>query len=66
MNRREQIERELGVFRPAQPAKVGKRYYAAPAWAPSHWRKTLRGLARWMLIVALVSMAAGYIVGMFA
>lgn len=66
MTEREQVERELGVFTPVKTARVGRRYPAAPGWAPSHWRKTLRGLARWMLIVVLVSMAAGFVVGTFA
>ena len=38
---REVVEAELG-FKPVKTAKVGKRYHAAPASAPSHWRKTLK------------------------
>jgi hypothetical protein len=63
MTHREEIEQYLGV---AKPAKVGKRYHAAPSWAPSHWPKTLKALAKWMLIVVLASMAMGFIVGVFA
>jgi hypothetical protein len=64
MTHREEIEQYLGV---AKPAKVGKR---TPTFttnvAPSHWRKTLKALAKWMLIVVLASMAMGFIVGVFA
>jgi hypothetical protein len=67
---REDVEKLLGVWSaelgPAKPAKVGKRYPAAPSWAPSHWPKTLKALAKWMLIVAVASMAMGFIVGVFA
>jgi hypothetical protein len=62
MNRQE-IEAYLGV---AKPARIGKRYAAAAAQAPSHWPKTLKALAKWMLIVVLASMALGFIVGVFA
>jgi hypothetical protein len=64
MTHREEIEQYLGV---AKPAKVGKR---TPTFttnvAPSHWPKTLKALAKWMLIVVLASMAMGFIVGVFA
>jgi hypothetical protein len=66
---REDVEKLLGVWQseqPAIPARIGKRYHAAPAQAPSHWRKTLKALAKWMLIVVVVSMAAGVIVGVAA
>jgi hypothetical protein len=42
---REDVEKLLGVWQseqPATPARIGKRYHAAPSWAPSHWRKTLK------------------------
>lgn len=65
MTHRERIESELGL-RPAAPARIGRRYPAAPGWAPSHWPKTLKALAKWMLIVVLMSMSAGIIVGTFA
>jgi hypothetical protein len=72
MTAREEVERLMGRYeqeqaaKPAKPAKVGKRYHAAPAHAPSHWRKTLKALAKWVLIVVLASMAAGFIVGVVA
>ena len=66
---REDVEKLLGVWQseqPATPARIGKRYHAAPPWAPSHWPKTLKALAKWMLIVVLASMTMGFIVGVFA
>jgi len=57
---REEVEAELGLT--AKPARVGKRYYAAPAWAPSHWRKTLRVWA----ITALVFVALSFVGGLLA
>lgn len=66
MSHREQIEKEMGVFAPVKTARVGRRFPAAPGWAPSHWLKSLKALAKWMLIVVLVSTAAGYVVGMLA
>lgn len=65
MTEREKVEALMG-FAPAKPARVGKRYPAAPSWAPSHWPKTLKALAKWMLIVVVVSMAMGFIVGVVA
>jgi hypothetical protein len=62
---REVVEAELG-FKPVKPAKVGKRYHAAPPWAPSHWPKTIKALAKWMLIVVVFNMALGFAVGVFA
>jgi hypothetical protein len=69
MTAREEVERLMGRYeqeQAAKPAKVGKRYYAASAHPPSHWPKTLKALAKWMLIVVLASMAMGFIVGVFA
>ena len=69
MTAREEVERLMGRYeqeQAAKPAKVGKRYHAAPAHAPSHWPKTLKALAKWMLIVVLASMAMGFIVGVVA
>ena len=63
---RERVEAEHFGIKPAKIARVGRRYPAAPGWAPSHWPKTLKALAKWMLIVVLMSMAAGFIVGAFA
>jgi hypothetical protein len=62
---RERVEAELG-FKTVKTAKVGKRYHAAPASAPSHWRKTLKALAKWMLVVVVMGTAAGVIVGVAA
>jgi 8-oxo-dGTP pyrophosphatase MutT (NUDIX family) len=59
---REEVEAELGLT--AKPARVGKRYYAAPAWAPSHWRKTLRVWAITVLVFVAVSFVGGLLAGM--
>jgi hypothetical protein len=59
MTHREEIEQYLGV---AKPAKIGKRYHAAPGWAPSHWRKTLKAWA----IVALTFIGVWIVIGMGA
>jgi hypothetical protein len=69
MTAREEVERLMGRYeqeQAAKTAKVGKRYYAASAHPPSHWPKTLKALAKWMLIVVVMSMAAGFIVGVVA
>ena len=69
MTAREEVERLMGRYeqeQAAKPAKVGKRYHTASAHPPSHWPKTLKALAKWMLIVVVVSMAAGVIVGVAA
>jgi hypothetical protein len=58
---REEVEAELGV---AKPARIGQRYYAAPAWAPSHWRKTLKVWAGFALGLVVGGMAAGIAVGL--
>jgi len=61
MNRQE-AEEYLGV---AKPAKVGKR---TPTWdfnqAPSHWRKTLKVWAAFVLGVVLGFLVVGMIVGL--
>jgi hypothetical protein len=59
---REQVEAELGLA--AKPARVGKRYHAAPGWAPSHWRKTLKVWAGFALGLVVGGMAAGIVVGL--
>jgi hypothetical protein len=58
---REQVEAELGLA--AKPARVGKRYHAAPGWAPSHWRKTLRVWAITVLVFVAVSFVGGLLAG---
>jgi hypothetical protein len=74
---REDVEKLLGVWSaelgPAKPAKVGKVGKVGkrtPTFttnvAPSHWRKTLKALAKWMLIVVVFNMALGFVVGVFA
>jgi len=66
---REEVEKLLGVWQseqPATPARIGKRYAAAAAQAPSHWPKTLKALAKWMLVVVVFNMALGFVVGVFA
>jgi hypothetical protein len=59
---REEVEAELGLT--AKPARIGKRYHAAPAWAPSHWRKTLKVWAGFALGLVVGGMAAGIVVGL--
>jgi hypothetical protein len=56
---REEVERELGVT-----AKIGKRYHAAPACAPSHWPKTLRAWATVVLAITIVAFITGFVAGM--
>jgi hypothetical protein len=60
---REQVEKLMGVWEKEAPAKVGRRYPAAPPYAPSHWNKTLKLWAKVVLIVTVSSMAAGFVVG---
>jgi hypothetical protein len=57
---REQVEAELGV---AKPARIGQRYYAAPPWAPSHWRKTLKVWGAVLLVYVVLSFIGGIAVG---
>jgi hypothetical protein len=57
---RQEIEEMFGV---AKPARVGKRYHAAPSWAPSHWRKTLRVWAIAVLVFVAVSFVGGLLAG---
>jgi hypothetical protein len=57
---RQEIESMFGV---AKTARVGKRYHAAPGWAPSHWRKTLRVWAITMLAFVAVSFVGGLLAG---
>lgn len=61
---REQVEKLMGVWEKEAPAKVGRRYHTAPAYAPSHWPKTLKVWAMFMLFVTVCSMAAGFVVGL--
>lgn len=60
---REDVEKLMGVWK-QDTAKVGKRYHTAPAYAPSHWPKTLKAWAMFMLFVVVCSMAAGFVVGL--
>jgi hypothetical protein len=62
MTSREQFEQEHFGISPAKVAKVGKRYHAAPSWAPSHWRKTLKVWAA----VALTFIGVWIVIGMGA
>ena len=56
MNAREQFEQEhFGI----RPAKVGRRYYAAVAWGPSAWRKTLKYWSAFVLGIVLGAIGAG-------
>lgn len=61
---REEVEKLMGVWEKEAPAKIGKRYHTAPAYAPSHWPKTLKAWAMFMLFVVVCSMAAGFVVGL--
>ena len=59
MTSREQFEQEhFGI----RPAKVGRRYYAAVAWGPSAWRKSLKYWAALWLGVVLGAVGAGALV----
>jgi hypothetical protein len=57
---RQEVEDMFGV---AKPARVGKRYHAAPGWAPSHWRKTMRVWAITVLVFVAVSFVGGLLAG---
>lgn len=59
---REDVEKLMGVWE-KDLGKVGKRYPAAPPYAPSHWNKTIKLWAKVVLIVTVSSMAAGFVVG---
>jgi hypothetical protein len=63
MTKREQIEREMGVFGSIKIARVGRRYPAAPGWAPSHWPKTLKVWSIVVLVYVCLSFIGGVAVG---
>lgn len=55
MTAREEVEKLLRVWQ-------SEIKHSPPSWAPSHWPKTLKALAKWMAIVLAMGLALGFIV----
>lgn len=66
--RRAEIEAQIG-YKPVKVARVGKSRSRVPKplpGAPSHWKRTIKALFWWLVIVVLVSALVGYFVEVLA